>query len=388
MDTLHAGMEDYRLLFDVAPLPLLVYDLKTFTILNVNQSAIETFGYTREEFQPLNLTHLLMPEDLQQLRQTTRHRLAGGAPQSTIEVQAVTKGGHIVPVEISFSLMYQEVRPLGVLCLSHNLAARKQLEEKWARAQKMDAMGRLAGGIAHDFNNRLTAIQGFADLLLKRTDKDDAQHYYLEQIKLASECAAELARQLLTFSRKQMLHPKILNLNDVVSHWANLMRVLLGENIALHLILGADIGLVKIDPGQLEHVMINLALNAGDAMPSGGNLTIETTDIEISELQAQYHPTIPPGEYVRLLIKDNGCGMSEETMAHLYEPFFTTKERDKGTGLGLFTAYGIIKQNGGFIEVKSAVGEGTTFQIYLPVVNMQKALTALQPLTVGATAGF
>ncbi len=491
MDTLHAGAEDYRLLFDVTPLPLLVYDLETFTILNVNQAAIEAYGYTREEFlglplaalmgsaelaacqaaaqslpsptektrgrhrrkngasfdvemssypvqfgtrparlqivvdvtarvqreqqleahlhryqelaehandaiylrdlhgrliwmnaagrqflgytpdeiQHLEVSRLLLPEDLPYLEQMTKRRLAGEEVKSIYEVHVVTKSGRVLPVEISSSLMYQQGQPVAVLGIARSLTERKQLEEQLAQAQKMDAVGRLAGGIAHDFNNRLTAIQGFTDLLLKRIDKDDPQHYYLEQIKLASERAAELTRQLLNFSRKQPLHPKILNLNDVVSHWANLVRVLLGENIALHLILGAEIGLVKVDPGQMEHVMMNLALNAGDAMPNGGDFTIETTDIEISELQAQFHPAIPPGEYVRLLIKDNGCGMSDATMTHLFEPFFTTKERGKGTGLGLFTAYGIIKQSGGFIEVKSVLGEGTTFQIYLPVIH-------------------
>jgi PAS domain S-box-containing protein len=507
METLHAGTEDYRLLFDVTPLPLLVYDLETLTILNVNQAALETYGYTRDEFlglplvtlldgeelasnhaaalnlpptekirgqhrrkngesfavetsdypaqlggrsarlkmvvdvtarvqreeqleahlqryremaehandaiylrdlqgrltwmnaagrqflgysqeeiQHLEVSQLVLPEDLRHLEQMVKRRLAGEETKHTYEVQIVTKSGRVLPVEISSSLIYQDGQPIGVMGIARSLTERKQLEEQLRQAQKMEAVGRLAGGIAHDFNNRLTAIQGFTDLLLKRSNKDEQQHYYLEQIKQASERAAELTHQLLTFSHKQALHPKILNLNDVVSHGANLVRVLLGENIALHLILGADIGLVKVDPGQLEHVMMNLALNAGDAMPNGGNFTIETTDIEISELQAQFHPAIPPGEYVRLLIKDTGCGMSEATLTHLFEPFFTTKERGKGTGLGLFTAYGIIKQSGGFIEVKSVLGEGTTFQIYLPVIRKTIPINSLLEANDNASA--
>lgn len=283
--------------------------------------------------------------------------------------------------------MFQDGQAIGVQGIARILTERKRVEEQLRQAQKMEAVGRLAGGIAHDFNNRLTAIQGFTDLLLKRAESDDLQRYYLEQIKLASERAAELTRQLLTFSRNQMHNPKILHLNEVVMDWGSLVRVMLGENIAVHLILGSDIGMVRADPAQLEHVIMNLALNAADAMPDGGAFTIETTDLEVSELQAKFNSAIPQGEYVRLLIRDTGSGMSESTLAHLFEPFFTTKERGKGTGLGLFTAYGIIRQTGGFIEVKSAQGEGTTFLIYLPVVKTEKCRETNKELAIGAAVG-
>ncbi len=497
MNKLSEGEEYYRLLFDVTPLPALVYDLVSFAILNVNQAALETYGYTRHEFLRLTLAHLhnpvdfariqqtlsvspkqsrqkelwkhcrrngdffdveinaytvelatglarlvivqdiserlradaelreserhyrelyekandaiythdlegnltsmneaglrflgyshkellgmnlaqlLPPEDEKQAQQMVQRKLAGDLTNTIYEVRVKTKDGQYLTAEISSTLIYQGGQPIGVQGIARDLTERKRMEEQIRQVQKMNAVGRLAGGVAHDFNNRLTAIMGFTDLLLKRTDKQDQRYYHLEQIKIASERATELTRQLLTFSRKQVLQPQVLNLNEAVSDWGNLVRVLLGENIEIQIILGSEVGLVKADPGQLEHVIMNLAINACDAMPTGGDFVIETTDLEISELQAQFNPAIPPGDYVRLLVKDTGCGMSEETVSHLFEPFFTTKERGKGTGLGLFTAYGIIKQNGGYIEVKSIEGEGTAFLIYLPVTHDAQAV--------------
>ena len=347
-------------------------------LTSMNALGIRVLGYSYEELMAMNMHSLLSPEDLERASEMIRQKLAGELKSTVYEVQVITKSGEHIPVELSTTLMCEDGEPIGVQGIARIVAERKRVEDQLRQAQKMEAVGRLAGGIAHDFNNRLTAIQGFTDLLLRRAEKEGQQHYYLEQIKIASERAAELTRQLLTFSRKQVLHPKFLNLNELVSDWGNLVRVLLGENIAVHLILGSDIGLVKADPGQLEHVMMNLALNACDAMPNGGDFTITTTDLEISDLQAKFNPSIPPGEYVRLTVKDNGCGMSENTLSHLFEPFFTTKERGKGTGLGLFTAYGIIKQSGGYVEVKSTVGRGTTFFIYLPVVNKDELVSSRQ----------
>lgn len=362
----------YRELYEQANDAIYTHDLQG-NLTSMNDAGLHFLGFSHEELIGMNMAQLLPLEDFMRAEDMIRRKFAGEMKHSVYEVRVITKDGRLLPVELSTTLMSQDGQPIGVQGIARILTERKQVEEQLRQAQKMEAVGRLAGGIAHDFNNRLTAIQGFTDLLLKRTNKDEQQFYYLEQIKIASERAAELTRQLLTFSRKQLLHPKILNLNELVSDWGNLVRVLFGENIAVHLILGSDIGLVKADPSQLEHLMMNLALNACDAMPQGGDFTIETTDLEISELPARFNPAIPPGEYVRLLIKDTGCGMSEETRSHLFEPFFTTKERGKGTGLGLFTAYGIIKQSGGSIEVKSTLGEGTTFLLYLPVVVNEKA---------------
>lgn len=363
----------YRELYEKATDAIYTHDLQG-NLTSMNEAGKDFLGYTHEDLLGMNMSQILSPEDCARAVEMIQSKLEGNSINTVYEVEVISKEGRRLPVELSTTLISQGGRPIGVQGIARVLTERKHVEEQLRQAQKMEAVGRLAGGVAHDFNNRLTAIQGFTDLLLKRHQEDAQQQYYLEQIKIASERAAELTRQLLTFSRKQVLHPKILHLNETASDWANLVRVLLGENIAVHLILGSDIGLVKADPGQLEHVVMNLALNACDAMPNGGDFTIETTDLEISDLQARFDPTIPPGEYVRLLIRDNGSGMSEETLAHLFEPFFTTKERGKGTGLGLFTAYGIIKQSGGFVEVKSRLQEGTTFLIYLPVVKTQKPI--------------
>ncbi len=383
---LQANERQYRELYEKANDAIYTHDLQG-NLTSMNEAGLHILGFSHEELVGLNMAVLLPPEDFVRATEMIRQKFSGDLQNSVYEVRVITRDGQHLPVELNTTLMWKDGQPIGVQGIARLLTERKQVEEQLRQAQKMEAVGRLVGGMAHDFNNRLTAIQGFTDLLLKRIGQDEQQVYYLDQLKIASERAAELTRQLLNFSRKQLLHPKILNLNEVVSDWGNLVRVLLGENIAVHLILGSDIGLVQADPTQLEHLMMNLALNACDAMPSGGDFTIETTDLEISELQAQFNPAIPPGEYVRLLIKDNGCGMSEETRLRLFEPFFTTKERGKGTGLGLFTAYGIIKQSGGSMEVKSTPGEGTTFLIYLPVVADAQVPAATRPALPQAATG-
>ena len=383
---LQQSERQYRELYEKANDAIYTHDLQG-NLTSMNEAGSLVLGFSQEELIGMSMAQLLSPEDYERASAMMLQKLTGALKDTVYEVRVITRDGQHLPVELSTTLMAKDGQPIGVLGIARVLTERKRGEEQFRQSQKMEAVGRLAGGIAHDFNNRLTAIQGFTDLLLKRAEKDEQQHYYLEQIKLASERAAELTRQLLNFSRKQLLHPQLLDLNEVVSDWGNLVRVLLGENIAVHLILGSDIGLVKADPGQLEHVIMNLALNACDAMPGGGDFTIETTDLEISELQARFNPTLPPGEYVRVLIRDNGCGMSEETLSHLFEPFFTTKERGKGTGLGLFTAYGIIRQNGGFIEVKSEIAGGTSFLIYLPVVESEKVVSPHHIAPAGFAAG-
>jgi len=383
---LQASERQYRELYEKATDAIYTHDLQG-NLTSINQTGLDFLGYQLSELIGMNMADLLPPEDYARASEMIDQKFSGELKNTVYEVQVMTKDRRFLPVELSTTLMFQDGQAIGVQGIARILTERKRVEEQLRQAQKMEAVGRLAGGIAHDFNNRLTAIQGFTDLLLKRAEADDLQHYYLEQIKLASERAAELTRQLLTFSRNQMHNPKILHLNEVVMDWGSLVRVMLGENIAVHLILGSDIGMVRADPAQLEHVIMNLALNAADAMPNGGSFTIETTDLEVSELQAKFNSTIPQGEYVRLLIRDTGSGMSEGTLAHLFEPFFTTKERGKGTGLGLFTAYGIVRQTGGFIEVKSAQGEGTTFLIYLPVVKTEKCRETNKQLAIGAAVG-
>jgi signal transduction histidine kinase len=242
-------------------------------------------------------------------------------------------------------------------------------EEQLRQSQKMEAIGQLAGGVAHDFNNLLTAISGHSELCLKRLAPSDPLHRHIEGIKRSGDRAAALTRQLLAFSRKQILQPKIIDLNHIVVDMNKMLQRLIGEDVDLLMGLGADLGKVKADPNQIEQILLNLSINARDAMPKGGRLTIETSNVNLSEEFSRGHIAVSPGQYVMLAVSDNGCGMDAETQAHIFEPFFTTKEVGKGTGLGLATVYGIVKQSEGTIWLYSEVGCGTTFKIYLPCVE-------------------
>ena len=257
-------------------------------------------------------------------------------------------------------------KALGYITHFIDVTEQKKLEDQISQSQKMQAVGQLAGGMAHDFNNLLTAMIGFSDLLLLRHRPGDQSFADIMQIKQNANRAANLVRQLLAFSRQQTLQPKVLNLTDVLAELTHLLRRLIGESIDLKVIHGRDIGPVKVDQGQLEQVIINLAVNARDAMLEGGVLTIQTADVDLTRPTKRGRETIPPGRYALVEAKDTGCGIPEEHMDRIFEPFFTTKEVGAGTGLGLSTVYGIVMQTGGFMAVESVVGEGTTFAIYLP----------------------
>ena len=253
-----------------------------------------------------------------------------------------------------------------VLKLGMDITERKALEAQLLQAQKMEAVGRLAGGVAHDFNNLLMAIMGYGELIRSSLIKDDPLYEYSEDILKATERAASLTQQLLAFSRRQVMQPQVLNLNRVVADLEKMLRRLIGEHIDLEIVAGPDLGPVKADPGQIGQIIMNLAVNARDAMPTGGRLILSTANIEFAASHKCRFETIPPGRYVRLSVTDTGSGMDAETLDHIFEPFFTTKEVGKGTGLGLPMVYGIVKQNGGCIDVESQPGQGTTFKIYLP----------------------
>jgi signal transduction histidine kinase len=245
---------------------------------------------------------------------------------------------------------------------------RKEAEAQFHQAQRMEAVGRLAGGIAHDFNNLLTVIRGYSALMLRHLSPESPLERYVEEIQKASERAAQLTQQLLAFSRRQMLAPRVVNLNEIIRGLSTMLRPLLGETITLVTVLDPALGAVKVDPSQIEQVLLNLAVNARDAMPEGGTLTIETTNVQVDEAMASQHGTLQPGSYVLLAVSDTGHGMDAHVKAHLFEPFFTTKGPGKGTGLGLATVYGIVTQSGGTIWVYSEPGQGTTFKIYFPRV--------------------
>jgi PAS domain S-box-containing protein len=356
----------YRLLFERNPQPMWVFDLEKLSFLEVNEAAIHHYGYSREEFLTMTIKDIRLPEDVSKLlanisRITPQYEEAGTWKHRK-------KDGTIIDVEITAHELTFYGRPAQMV-LAYDVTERTVLEEQLRQSQKMEAVGQLAGGVAHDFNNLLTVITGYSDLALRRLDNKSPIRSSLEEIKKAGERAASLTRQLLAFSRKQVLQPKMLQLNAIVADVDKMLRRLIGEDIDPLTLLEPSLGQIKADPGQIEQVILNLAVNARDAMPQGGKLTIETANVYLDNQYARRHMVIQPGHYVMLAVSDTGCGIDAETQVRMFEPFFTTKEHGKGTGLGLSTVYGIVKQSGGHLWVYSEVGKGTTFKIYLPRVD-------------------
>ena len=274
------------------------------------------------------------------------------------------------------------------IAIKEDISERLSLEAQYRQAQKMESVGRLASGIAHDFNNMLTVINGMADLVLERLEPSDVAHADVQEIKRSGERAATLTRQLLAFSRQQILAPQVMDLNAAVTGMASLLKRLLGEDVDLVVVQSPDLGRVKADPGQVEQVITNLAVNARDAMPLGGKLTIETKNVELDEDYARRHAeSVPPGAYVLLAVTDTGTGMDDDTRARVFEPFFTTKAHGKGTGLGLSTVHGIVKQSQGFIWVYTEPGRGTTFKVYLPLVTEAERPVRTQSGVMSRTTG-
>jgi PAS domain S-box-containing protein len=357
---LRASRERYRLVAETATDAIISAGLDA-TIIFANHAAEEIFGYRPDELIGRQLDCIFCPtmdgsalQAVEQLLADTQH----GTIRTPVERVGCHRSGRAVPLEISVGVAIEHGQPV-LTCVIRDISERRRLEEELRQAQKMEAVGRLAGGVAHDFNNVLTAITGYGDLILN----DIAQNQPLrrediEQILQAARRAARLTQQLLAFSRKQVLQPEILNLNVVIAEMAPMLRKLIGEDVNLTVALASQPMSIEVDPGQIQQVIMNLAVNARDAMPRGGSLRLHTR----SGVDERGTPQ------VILEVSDSGEGMDEETCRHIFEPFFTTKERGKGTGLGLSTVYGIVKQSGGDISVVSQVGGGTTFTITLPQV--------------------
>jgi len=343
----------------------------------MSPSSEAIFGYSPDEVTGTQLRDFLHPEDRQQVLETIAELIEQPGKTAAIELRARHRDKTWLHVESVLTNLLREPKVAGIVVNSRNITERKKAEEalrdseeRLRQAQKMEAVGQLAGGVAHDFNNLLAVIIGYADLALRRVSADDEKTVrQIEEIKKAGDRAKSLTGQLLAFSRKQVLQPKVLDLNCVVRDLDKMLRRLIGEHIEMQTTLNANLGNVKADPGQIEQVLLNLAVNARDAMPDGGSLTIATRNVRIGECYAQGHPPFEAGPYVMISVSDTGCGMSSELQSRIFEPFFTTKEKGKGTGLGLATVYGSIRQSGGTITVHSVPQEGTTFKIYLPRVN-------------------
>ena len=333
-------------------------------LLDCNPAYANMFGYTREELLSIPLHELYF----------------GGAEERNQWIRTLSSEGPARPRE--FCLRRKDGMPFWILLNANlekqadgtvllegtvvDITERRALESQLRQAQKMEAVGRLAGGVAHDFNNLLTIISGYSTIILERTGAKGPFHHEAEQIKSAADRAASLTRQLLAFSRQQVLQPRNVNLNEVVRSLDKMLRRLIGEDIEVMTVLSADLGTVKVDPGQMDQVLMNLVVNARDAMPNGGKLTIQTENVLLDGSYVKQHEYTTAGQYVSLAVSDNGTGIDPDTQARIFEPFFTTKEPGKGTGLGLPMVYGIVKQSGGSIEVYSEVNQGTTVKIYLP----------------------
>ena len=336
-------------------------------VVDVNEAFLRTLGYTRDEALGRSTVELGLWRTGEERARVIEEVQAQGRVH-TVEIEGRTKEGAARALLYSAELIELDGVP-HVLLLTTDITERRQLEEQLRQAAKMEVVGQLAGGVAHDFNNILTAILGYADLLAAELPAADRLLEDVDEIRKAAHRAAALTRQLLTFSRKQVIEPRVVGLNALVDNMDKMLRPILGENVELRTAPAADLLAVRADPNQLEQVILNLAINARDAMPVGGKLTIETANVELDEHYAARHVTVVPGRYVMLAVSDTGIGMDEATQARIFEPFFTTKDPGRGTGLGLATVYGIVKQSGGSIWVYSELGKGATFKIYLPAVD-------------------
>jgi len=368
-DRLREANQTLRALIEALPLAIIAMDFEG-RVKSWNFAAQRMFGWTEQEV--LGEVFPAVPENDQEFFRANLKRAQRGETLSGIERQRRRKDGRLIDVALWNTVQRDASgNPAGVISVIADITDRRHLEEQLRHSQKMEAVGRLAGGVAHDFNNLLTVVTGFSQLLLDGMPDDDPRRPPLEEILKAGNRAASLTNQLLAFSRKQMIRPAIINLNRVVTDTESMLRRLIGEDIELVLALDPNLRSVRADPGQIQQVLVNLAINSRDAMPQGGVLTIKTSNETLREQDLTEHPELRPGPYVLLTVADTGEGMDETTRSRLFEPFFTTKGLGKGTGLGLSTVYGIVKQSGGDIAIWSEPGRGAISRIYLPGLDSE-----------------
>jgi PAS domain S-box-containing protein len=326
-------------------------------------------GYSMEEAKKLHFSKLVHPEDLTMVTENFRKRLAGEEVPRDYEFRLLTRAGETIYVDVNSSTIEREGKIVGILGIIRDITGRKRAEQQLLQSQKMEVVGRLAGGVAHDFNNLLTAIIGFSELVLGHLGDDDPIRRDVEEIKKAGDRATLLIGQLLAFSRKQVLQPEVMDLNSVVTDIGKMLRRIIGEDITLVTILAPELRHIRADRGQIEQVIMNLAVNSRDAMPEGGKLTIKTENVTLDENYCKIVPEAWPGKFVCLSVVDTGGGIDKEAIKHIFEPFFSTKK--SGTGLGLSVVYGIVKQHEGWINVYTEPGQGTTFKTYLPTISIR-----------------
>ena len=375
-------IEDYRQVYDGVALPVLIIDPVSWLVLAVNDAALKQYGYEREEFVGLPVLEVRPPEG-----RAEAERIMSEIPHGfwkTVAVRHCRKDGSVFAADVWSRDTVVDGRPVRIATISE-VTERVQLQQELQQAQKMEVVGRLAGGIAHDFNNALSAILGGSELLMDQLRDDPEARVDLETIQQAARRAALLTRYLLAFSRQQTLRVEVCSLAAVAEHSVALLERVLEDHIEVRTRIDPESWPVRVDAVQLEQVIINLAVNAQDAMPGGGTLLLATDNVSVSPKKAREAPSVAPGDYAVLTVQDTGIGMDEITRARIFEPFFTTKPPPEGTGLGLSMAYGIVRQSGGFITVDSAPGAGTTFRILLPRAG--QAPSEATPLVEGALPG-
>jgi PAS domain S-box-containing protein len=384
-EALRRANDSLQAVIQSAPLAILSLDPEGI-VQTWNPAAERLFGWTANEV--IGRMAPIVPDELEEECRATRRRVMQGERLTGLDLVRKVKDGTSVTVNRFVAPLHDaDGRATGIIALLEDVTGVKRLQQQFFQAQKMEAVGRLAGGVAHDFNNLLTAILGSNDLLVETLPADHPGREEALETRKAALRAADLTRQLLAFSRQQVMAQRVLSLNDVVADMDRMLRRLLGEDIDLRTLLRDDVGAVRADSGQLEQVVMNLAVNARDAMPTGGTLTIETANMSLDETYAMEHSGVVPGAYVMLAVSDTGTGMDAATKTQVFEPFFTTKPKGKGTGLGLATVYGIVKQSGGYIWVYSEPGQGTTFKIYLPRVDAPIDAPVAAAITTGSLRG-